>query len=367
MSGNESTIATGSRWGRVWGIVSVAAVALTLLAVAFVWPSAEGEADGISVAVTGQPEAVEGFVEAAEGGLGEVVDIVVVDDRDAAVAGIKQREFIGALVLGEEPEVLTASANGQVPAAFMTEMASQVQINASEQMYAGVTGQLQEALVSGEGDPVAMLNQLPESLPAVQVTDVVPYSEGDPNGVGLTTAGIPLTVGTLLASILIAFTVAGRWQRISAVLGLGVGGGLLLTLVLGTWLQIYPGPFGLVWAALSLSLTATSTLFVGLHGLLGRAGLGVAAAVTLFAAMPWAAFAVPYQLLPAGLGYIGQWLIPGATTTLTRTVSYFPDASARTSWWALAIWAAGGLILALLARQKRPSETAASPATTVRH
>lgn len=357
MSVSETPAATGTHWGKVWGIVSAAALALTLLALAFVWPSAESEADGLSVAVTGEPEAVEGFVQAAEGGLDEVVDIVTVDDREAAMTGIEHREFIGALVLGQEPEVLTASANGQVPAAFMTEMAAQVQVNVSNQAYSGVTEQMLGALESGEADP-GMADQLPKALPEVEVTDVVPYSEGDPNGVGLTTTGIPLTVGTLLASVLIAFTVTARWQRIGAVLGLGVGGGVILALVLGTWLEVYPGSFGLLWLVLSLSLTATSGLFVGLHGVLGRAGIGIAAAVTLFAAMPWAAFAVPYEFLPAGLGHIGQWLIPGATTTLTRTVSYFPEASSITAWWALSIWAGAGLALTLFAHRKRAAAVA---------
>jgi hypothetical protein len=354
---STTTPATGTWWGKVWGIVSVAAVALALLAVAFVWPSAESEPDDISIAVTGEPEAVDGFTDAAEKAMSDGVELVEVDGRAAAVDGIEQREFIGAVALGDEPEVLTASANGQVPASIMSEVASQVRANLDEEVYSGVTGQMRGALESGEADP-GMADQLPKTLPKVEITDVVPYSEGDPNGVGLTTAGIPLTVGTLLASVLIAFTVTGRWQRISAVLGLGAGGGLILALVLGTWLEVYPGSFGLVWLVLSLSLTATSGLFVGLHGVLGRAGIGIAAAVTLLAAMPWAAFAVPYEFLPAGLGHIGQWLIPGATTTLTRTVSYFPEASATEACWALSIWAVAGHALTLFAHRKRPAAVA---------
>lgn len=49
----------------------------------------------------------------------------------------------------------------------------------------------------------------------------MPHSEGDPNGVGVTAAGIPLTVDALLAGIVIASTITGRWQRIGAVLGFG--------------------------------------------------------------------------------------------------------------------------------------------------
>lgn len=359
MSDSRTTRVADSRWGKVWGIVSVAGLALTLLALAFIWPSAESEPDGVSIAVTGQSEVVAGFVEAAEDELGEGIDLVTVDDRDAAVAGIEQRELIGAVVLGEQPEVLTASANGQAPTAIMNAVASQVQTNVSGQVYAGVTEQIQNALTGGGGDPAQVADQLPESLPTVQVTDIVPLSEGDSNGVGMIIAGVPLTVGTLLVSVLISFTVVGRWQRVSAVTGLSAGGGLLLALVLGTWLEVYPGSFGLIWLALSLSLAATSALFVGMHSLLGLRGLGISGVLTLFIAIPWAAFAVPYEFLPAGLGHIGQWLIPGATTTLTRNVSYFPEASVALSWWVLVVWAVFGLALTMLARVQRENRLTA--------
>ncbi|WP_354508646.1 hypothetical protein [Oerskovia enterophila] len=323
---------------------------LSLLVLSFVWPGARSEAAGLSIAVTGNAQMVDEFVAGAGQGLAGVVDLVRVDGREDAREGILTREFIGGLVLvPEAPEVLTASANGQVPAAFMGELSSGIQTMLDSQVYTGVVAGAQEAIEQG-ADPASTLGQMPGVLPEVTVTDVVPYSDGDPNGVGATVAGIPLTVGALLAGNVIAFVVAGRWQRISAVLGLGVGGGLLLTFVLVSWLDVYPGPFGLVWLALGLSLSATSGLFVGLHSALGRAGLALAAATTLFAAMPWAAFAIPYAFLPANLGAIGQWMIPGATGTLTRVIGYFPQASATASWWALAGWAAIGIALVLVTR-----------------
>lgn len=344
---------TGSGWGRVAGIVSLVAVVLSLLVTTFAWPGARGEAAGMSIAVTGDTELVEEFMANAGQGLGEVVDLEEVDSREVAEDGIKERGFIGALVLVDgAPEVLTASANGQVPAAFMTEMSAQLQTMLDTQIYAGMRGGVEGAAASGT-DPSVVVGQMPESLPQVTVTDVVPYSDGDPNGVGATTAGIPLTVGALLAGLVIAYTITGAWRKIGAVLGLGIGGGLLLTLILSTWLQVYPGSFGTVWLALGLSLTATSGLFAGLYSAFGRVGLGVAAGLTLFAAMPWAAFAVPYEFLPAGLGHIGQWLIPGATITLTRVVAYFPEASAAMQWWVLAGWSLLGIVLTLVVRRDR--------------
>ncbi|MEB4614727.1 hypothetical protein OOT08_08760, partial [Leucobacter sp. M11] len=128
--------------------------------------------------------------------------------------------------------------------------------------------------------------------------------------------------------------------------------GLLLALVLQTWLGVFPASFGALWLALGLSLTATSGLFVGLHSVLGRPGLGLAALLTLFAAMPWAAFAVPFEFLPGGLGAMGQGMIPGATATLTRLVGYFPEAGAAGPWWTLSIWAIIGLALACVTRRE---------------
>lgn len=353
----EAARSSGSGWRQVVGVVSLVAVVVSLLVLSFVWPGARGEAAGMSIAVTGDAELVDEFLAAAGEGLSEVVDVVQVDDQDQAYQGILVREFIGGIVLTRDaPEVLTTAANGQVPAAFMSELSAGLQTMLDTQIYSAVLAGIRDATEQGVS-PASALAQTPEVLPEVTVTDVVPYSEGDPNGVGASVAGIPLTVGALLAGIVIAFTLTGRWQRISAVLGLGIGGGLLLTLVLSTWLSVYPGSFGALWLALGLSLTATSGLFVGLHSALGRIGLGIAAATTLFAAMPWAAFAVPYTFLPAGLGHIGQWMIPGATGTLTRVIAYFPDAPATRSWWVLACWTAIAVTLTLTHRRTQSKLT----------
>lgn len=355
--------AAASPLRRVVGITSLIAVVLGLLVWSFAWPASRGEASDLTIAVTGQAELAGELTAAIGDGLGEAVDLVVASDRDEIVELIQTRTAIGGIVLTMEgAEVLTASANGQVPAAFMTALASQLQATLDAQVYSGVLDALHGALsTGGPADPAGVVGQVPEALPTVAVTDVVPHSESDPNGVGITAAGIPLTVGALLAGVAIAFTVAGPWQRLSAIVGLGIAGGLVLALVAGTWLQVYPGSFASIWLALALSLMATSGLVVGLHGVLGRVGLALAGALTLFAAMPWAAFAVPYEFLPAGLGHIGQWLVPGAASTLMRTVSYFPDASATGPWWVLTIWTLLGL--ALILARGRTARPAGSRAT----
>lgn len=338
---------TETRWGPASGIVALIALVLSILVLTFAWSGARGEPAGLTLAVTGEQQLVDGFLSGAGESLEDIVEIEEVADRDEALTGVEEREYIGALVLEDgAPEVLLASAAGQVPLAVMTEIASRLQGNLDTQIY-----QALRTAVERSPDPKAALGQLPPALPEVETTDVAAYSEGDPTGAGVIAAGIPLTVGGLLSGIVLAFTVRGRWQRVSAVLGFGITGGLLLALVLTTWLEIYPASFGMVWLVLGTSLAATSGLFVGLHSVLGRPGLGLAGFLTLFAAMPWAAFAVPYAFLPGGLGYFGQWLIPGATSTLTRTVSYFPEAATAQQWWILSCWLLLGLVLTALTKR----------------
>jgi len=340
-----------SSWSRVTWITVLVSAVLSLLILTFAWPSSRAEMSGQTIAVTGDAELVEQFMSNVSGGLSGIADLEQVSDRDAAVAGVLKRDFIGAVVLVDgAPEVLTASANGQVPTAVMTEVSGRLQTMLDAQIYDGIRSGIDAAAERGI-DPAAVAGQLPESLPQVAVTDLVPYSSDDPSGAGATAAGIPLTVGALLAGLTIAYLVKGVWRKAAAVLGLGVGGGLLLALILDTWLQVYPGSFGTLWLALGLSLMATSGLFSGLHSAFGEVGIGIAAGITLFAAMPWAAFAVPYKFLPAGLGYIGQCLIPGSTTTLLRIVSYFPDASAAGQWCLLCAWLLVDVVLLALGRR----------------
>ncbi|MFC2641253.1 MAG: hypothetical protein ACFN04_06780 [Propionibacterium acidifaciens] len=351
---SETAVTSGratSGWGRVTWIVVLLSGALSLLMITFAWPSSRAEMSGQTIAVTGEADLVDQFMSSAGGNLDGIADLERVDDRDAAVRGVRERNFIGAVVLvNGAPEVLTASANGQVPAAVMTEVSSRVQTMLDTQIYAGIRTGIASA--AGRGvDPAAVAGQMPEVLPQVTVTDLVPYSEDDASGAGATAAGIPLTVGALLAGLTIAYLVKGVWRKAAAVLGLEVGGGLLLTLILDTWLTVYPGSFGILWLALGLSLMATSGLFAGLHSAFGGVGIGIAAGITLFAAMPWAAFAIPYKFLPAGLGYIGQCLIPGSTTTLVRVLSYFPDASTAGQWCVLCAWVLVGATLLIFGRR----------------
>jgi hypothetical protein len=81
---------------------------------------------------------------------------------------------------------------------------------------------------------------------------------------------------------------------------------------------------------------------------LGNAGVAVGSIVTMLIGNPLASSATPVQFLPEPWGAVGQWLVPGASTTLLRDLSYFPDASTLLPWLILAGWSALGVVLSLV-------------------
>src|SRR5690606_10276742 len=111
--------------------------------------------------------------------------ITTVDDRDAAVEGIEAREYFGAIILGPEPELLTASANGTI---------NQVVAQLATPLQAGLTAQAQAAAeAAGQQAPAVELT----------VTDITPFSEDDPNGALLTSAFFPMLFGGIIGGVLI--------------------------------------------------------------------------------------------------------------------------------------------------------------------
>src|SRR5690606_27938188 len=126
------------------------------------------------------PPAVAQFESAIDEQAGGVFDLRTVADRDAAVAAIEARELYGAVLLGERPEVLTASAASPVVAQQLTALASQLEARANAAAAA--------AAPEGVTPPAIR----------VEVDDVVPLDEDDPRGAGLVAAMFPLVIAGVL-------------------------------------------------------------------------------------------------------------------------------------------------------------------------
>lgn len=312
---SSSSSAGSTPWGKVVAVALGAGLVITLLLLAFTWPSKTAEPRNLPIAVAGPAQAAAGV--AAQLGESGTFEVTTVADRDAAVALVREREALGAVVIAPAPEVLTATAAGAAPA----------------QVLRGVAEQL-EAQLASQGDPAD-----------VAVTDIVPLSSDDASGAGLGAAAFPLAVGGVLGGVLVSLLVVGAWRRVAGVVAYGAVGGLSVTLVLHAWFGYVAGHFALAWLAVGLTLSATAFLITGMNALLGRPGLGLAAAFTVLVANPLSGATLPWQFIAEPWGAFGQYLVPGASGSLVRSISYFPDASTTTEWWTLLAWAAAGLVL----------------------
>ena len=248
---------------------------------------------------------------------------------------IKNRTVYGAIILGSAPEVLTASADGVATVQIMDGVATQIQAQAQAAADAGVA-----AAVASGGAPAGTV----APTITVKVTDVVPLLEKDSRGLGLSVAAFPLVLGGMLGGILIALLVTGSWRRLTAVAVYSVLGGVAAAWVMQGIFAVLQGNFALTAAALTLSMAGTASFVVGMNALIGRAGIAVGSVVTTLIGNPLSAATQPLQFLVAPWGAVGQWFVPGATTTLIRDLSYFPEANPTFPWLVLGGWAMLGLI-----------------------
>jgi hypothetical protein len=302
------------------------ALLVTILVLAFVWPTATSSAKDLPVAIVGPSAQVSATETALAQKAGDLIDFTTVTDRDAAVTLIKQRDVYGAVILGAKPEVLIASAAGSTPTQLLTTVAAQLQA----QLLAEVTA------AGGNTSNVS-----------VPVTDVVPLSSSDANGAKLTTAAFPLVLGGMFGGILISLLVVGVARRVTALVVYGIASGLIVAVVLQNLFGALQGNFALNALALGLSMVATGSLVVGFNALVGPRGIAVGSVLTVLIGNPLSAATTPYQFLAAPWGAIGQYFVPGAATNLLRSLSYFPDADTTKQWLVLGAWAVGGLVVSM--------------------
>ena len=96
--------------GKVLAVALGLTAVLCLLVVAFAWPATQLAPRSLPIVVAGPAEATAqigaALDKAAPGGFA----VTVVPDEAAARAAIERRDAYGAVVLGQTPSVLTASA-----------------------------------------------------------------------------------------------------------------------------------------------------------------------------------------------------------------------------------------------------------------
>lgn len=294
-------------------LIAVLVVALqTLLVPLFAAPAANLAPRDLPIAVAGPP-ALAAQLEATHPGAFEVRPVA---DATAADAAIRNREVYGAILVSAAagPEVHVASAASPTAAALLTQAAA------------------------GLG-------------PQTPVRDVVPFGANDPRGAGFAGGFLPMAITSLLAGVLVFLLVRRRAARMTALLSYAVLAGLTAAAVQQNWLDILPGGYFAVAAALALFSLAVAATMTGLAAVLDRGGLALGGLVLFLVGNALAGIAAAPELLPQPWGEIGQWLPIGAGASLVRSAAYFDGAGAGPAIAVLSAYALGGLLLTLIGRR----------------
>jgi hypothetical protein len=97
-----------------------------------------------------------------------------------------------------------------------------------------------------------------------------------------------------------------------------------------------------------MTIFAVSAAIAALVALIGVAGVGVGSALIVFVGNPFSVASSAPELLPEPINHIGQWLPPGAASSLLRDTTYFDGNGAGSHLGVLIAWAVAGAVLIVL-------------------
>lgn len=327
-----------SSWIKVISTSLLASLIVALVILAFTWPTKTMETKNLPVSIAGPEVTVSQFEQSLKDQGIETFELKQATSREDAEQQIKQRETYGAIIFteGAAPEVLTAPAANAAATQMLNGVATQLNAQIQQQVLAAKTEALTQAVQAGGEQGAQAAAQLEQmkvqaeqaSAMAVKTTAVVPLSESDSSGSGIAIAAFPLVIGGILGGSFSALRVNGTWRRFATATLYAVTAGALTALILNVWFGMIPGDFATLWAAFGATYLATASFIVGVSALASpMVGLGVGAVITMFIGNPISGATMPSVFLPGAWGQIGQMMVPGASSTLLRSIAYFPEAA----------------------------------------
>lgn len=358
-----------SSWIKVISTSLLASLIVSLVILAFTWPTKTMEAKNLPVSIAGPAVTVSQFEQSLKDKGIETFELKQASSREEAEQQIKQRETYGAIIFteGAAPEVLTAPAANAAATQMLNGVATQLNAQIQQKALAAKTEALTQAVQAGGEQGAQAAAQLEQmkvqaeqaSAMAVKTTAVVPLSESDSSGTGLAIAAFPLVMGGTIGGALSLTLIKGTWRRFATATLYAVIAGALTALILSTWFGFIPGDFAALWAAFAATYLATASFMIGMGALLvPSAGLGLSAVVTMFIGNPISGASMPSVFLPGAWGQIGQMLVPGASSTLLRSIAYFPEVATSDQWLVLGSWIAFGLLAGVIGwalKERRPA------------
>lgn len=367
----ETSAATPERssWIKVISTSLLASLLVAVVILAFTWPTKTMEAKNLPVSIAGPEVTVSQFEQSLKDKGIETFELKQASSREEAEQQIKQRETYGAIVFteGAAPEVLTAPAANAAATQMLNNVATQLNAQIQQKALTAKTEALTQAVQAGGeqgAQAAAQLEQMKAqaeqaSAMEVKTTVVVPLSEGDSSGSGIAISAFPLVIGGILGGSFSALRVNGTWRRFVTAILYAVIGGALTALILNVWFGLIPGDFATLWAAFGATYLATASFIVGVSALSSPlAGLGLGAVVTMFIGNPISGASMPSVFLPGAWGQIGQMMVPGASSTLLRSIAYFPEVATSDQWLVLGSWVAFGLLAGVIGWALKERRTA---------
>lgn len=358
-----------SSWIKVISTSLLASLIVALVILAFTWPTKTMEAKNLPVSIAGPEATVSQFEQSLKDRGIETFELKQASSREEAEQQIRQRETYGAIIFteGAAPEVLTAPAANAAATQMLNGVATQLNAQIQQKALTAKTEALTQAVQAGGeqgAQAAAQLEQMKAqaeqaSAMTVKATAVVPLSGSDSSGTGLTIAAFPLVIGGILGGVLSLNLIKGTWRRFATATLYAVIAGALTALILSTWFGFIPGDFATLWAAFAATYLATASFMIGMGALLvPAAGLGLGVVVTMFIGNPISGASMPSAFLPGAWGQIGQMMVPGASSTLLRSIAYFPEAATSGQWLVLGSWIAVGLLAGVIGWALKERRTA---------
>lgn len=358
-----------SSWIKVSSTSVLASLVVALVVLAFTWPTKTMETKNLPVSIAGPEVTVSQFEQSLKDKGIETFDLKQASSREEAEQQIRQRETYGAIIFteGAAPEVLTAPAANAAATQMLNGVATQLNAQIQQKALEAKTEALTQAAQAGGeqgAQAAAQLEQMKAqaeqaSAMAVKTTAVVPLSDSDTSGSGIAISAFPLVIGGILGGSFSALRVNGTWRRFATATLYAVIGGALTALILNVWFGIIPGDFATLWAAFGATYLATAFFIVGVGALSSPLiGLAVGAVITMFIGNPISGASMPSVFLPGAWGQIGQMLVPGASSTLLRSIAYFPEVATSDQWLVLGSWIAFGLLAGVIGWALKERRTA---------
>lgn len=303
------------------------ATVVSLLILLFLWPAGSAEPRNLPIGLVGPNQQTSQIAQMMDQQQPGAIEFTGFENPAAAKEAIDQKEIYGAIVLGQQPEVMIATAANPSVAQFIRDLGNNLMVLSASQQ--GM------------------------QIPQLKVRELAAMPESDPRGAVFGSAALPLVIGGISLGAMAALRLKTGGGRIALVSAASVTTGLVAAGVVAGVFGALPGDYLANAFAMAAVIAAIGFALVGAHALLGLAGFGITAATLFLLGNPLNGVALPVEFYPEGWGLIGQLMPIGAGFELMKRINFFETADQSTQWWVLAIWILVGFLLSLLALRKK--------------